>query len=68
VTSLDVDVYAGVQSPFRLVTFEYELSESGLANYKKVLAFVFEYLRKVKEEWLKDGKGLDCWTEQKTLS
>ena len=63
VSSIDCDVYYGVQTAFRLVTFELELSESGLANYKKVLAFVFEYLKKVKEEWLKDGKVLNCWTE-----
>ena len=44
------------------------LTEDGLQNVKKVVALIFEYLRKLQEEWLAEGEILNVWQEQKTVS
>ena len=44
------------------------LTDDGLQNYQKVLALFFEFQRKIKEEWLADGRVLDVWQEEKTVS
>ena len=51
-----------------MFTFEIDLTETGAQNYREVIALVFEYLRKVKEEWLADGQTLDLFDEVKILS
>ena len=56
------------KTAFRLFTFEINLTDSGIKNYKKVLAIAFEYLRVVKDEWLTDGKGVDLFNECKLIS
>ena len=54
---------------FRFLTFEVMLTESGLKNYEKVIAVVFDYLRIVKDVWLKsDTDTLDFFKETKTIS
>ena len=55
---LIIDTNTSIQSPFRLLTLEIELTFEGLKNYKKVIAIVFEYFRIVREDWLADGKQL----------
>ena len=53
---LILDLNTSIQSPFRLLTCEIDLTYEGLKNYKKVIAIVFEYFRIVREDWLADGK------------
>ena len=45
-----------------------ELTDHGLKNSKKVLALFFEYIRKVKDEWLANGQTLDLFNETKLMS
>ena len=35
-----------------MYSIEIELTQTGVKNYRKVLAIVFEYLRLLTEEWL----------------
>ena len=53
--SFDLDENFCCKTAFRLFSMEIELSESGLLNFREVIALVFEYLRKIKEEWLANG-------------
>ena len=47
-----------IVTPMRFITFEYGLTDLGLENYQKVIAIIFEYFRKVSEEWLADGREI----------
>ena len=53
--SICIDENFLLKTAFRMFTFEIDLTETGLLNYKEVIALVFEYLRKVKLEWLDNG-------------
>ena len=55
VNSIEVDANDILKTAFKLFTVEIELTESGLVAYQEVIAIIFEYLRKVKDEWLVDG-------------
>ena len=46
------EVVMNLQTPFRLFIVEFELTELGLTNYKKVLALTFEYLNIICKQWL----------------
>ena len=62
------DDVASIKTAFKCINIEITLTEDGIQNYLKVLAIFFEYKRKLLEEWLADGKGLDVWQEEKTVS
>ena len=46
---------------------EWELTEEGVKNYKKVLALTFEYLNIISEQWLANGQPLDLFNEIKLV-
>ena len=50
-----------------MFTIEIELTETGIQNYQKVIALVFEYLEIVKTQWLASGEPLDLFKEAKIL-
>ena len=68
ISSCHSTLSAEPRTAFRLFTFELDLTDSGMKNYKMVLAIVFEYLRVVKDEWLTDGKGVNLFNECKLIS
>ena len=68
VNQIEVDANDIMKTAFKLFTVEIELTESGLLAYQEVIAIIFEYLRKVKDEWLVDGQTLDLLEEYKTMS
>ena len=49
------DIPNGIQTPFKMISVEFELSDTGIQNYQKVIAIIFEYLNIVKLQWLKGG-------------
>ena len=57
-----------LKSAFRLFTVEVDVTESGIIAYQEVIAIVFEYFRKLRDEWLSDGNTLDLFDEYKTVS
>ena len=67
-TDLEIDTNTCIQTPMRFITVELTLTDTGLENYQKVLALVFEYLRKVREEWLADGQEILFFKEMQTIS
>ena len=50
--TIDFSLNSEIKTAFKFYTFELSLTEKGLKNYKIVLALVFEYIRKVRDEWL----------------
>ena len=54
------------QTAFKLLMFDFTLTETGMKDYKKVLAIIFEYIRKVREEWL--SAGIPLFEEMSTIS
>ena len=66
IANIDLDENSLLQTSFRFISFELELTEFGLKNYKQVLALVFEYIRKIKDEWIPNG--IDLFEEMKTVS
>ena len=58
----------GIITPFRLISLEVELTDTGIKNYTRVLAIIFAYLKLVKDKWLANDKPLDLFTETKTMS
>ena len=67
-SGVTADDVCSILTPFRLISFQLLLTEEGIQNIEKVLAVFFEYKRKLEEEWLADGKVLDYWQEEKTVS
>ena len=65
---IDVDPNDIFKSVFRLFTVEIDVTESGMLAYQEVIALVFEYFRKLKDEWLDNGNTLDLFDEYKTVS
>ena len=55
---VDMDPSTCMRTAFRFLTLELVLTQSGLQNYEKVLAIVFEYLRKIRNEWVPDGEEI----------
>ena len=55
VQAIERDEAFCMKTAFRLFMVDIELTETGLLCYREVIALVFEYFRKVKEEWLADG-------------
>ena len=43
------EVVQGISTPFKMFILEWELTEEGVKNYKKVLALTFEYLNIISE-------------------
>ena len=52
------------RTAFRMFMLEIDLTESGMKNYKKVLALTFEYFKIVKDKWL-IKKNIDLFNECK---
>ena len=65
---MDVDENAILKSCFRLFTVEIELTETGILAWKEVIAFVFEYFRKARDEWLVNDEPLTLFEEYRTMS
>ena len=57
VRDIETDSPEGIDTPFWMISIEFDLTETGIANYQKVLALIFEYIRTVKDLWLQKGKG-----------
>ena len=68
VHQIEVDENALLKSCFRLFTIEIELTETGLLAWKDVIAFVFEYFRKVRDDWLVNNEPLTLFEEYRTMS
>ena len=60
-SEMDSDDVISISTVFKCVNLQITLTEEGLQNYKKVLALLFEFRRKIEEEWLAEGKVLDVW-------
>ena len=68
VTQIDVDANDILKSAFKMFTVEFELTETGMLAYRELIALMFEYFRKVKDEWLEGDKPLDLFEEHKIIS
>ena len=64
---MDVDPSTCLRTAMRFMTVELVLTQTGLQNYEKVLAITFEYLRKVREEWLPEGEEILFFKEQQKV-
>ena len=60
-SEMDSDDVLSISTAFKCINLQITLTEEGLQNYKKVLALLFEFRRKIEEEWLAEGKVLDVW-------
>ena len=49
VQTIEVDASDVLKSAFRVLTLEFELTDSGLLAYREVIALVFEYFRIVSD-------------------
>ena len=65
---IDVDPNDVLKSAFRFFTIEIDVTESGILAFKEVIAIVFEYFRKLRDEWLNNGNTLYLFDEHKTVS
>ena len=68
ITKIESDKNTCKSSCYKFFTIEIELTEKGMKNYQKVIALFFEYLRKVKEEWLANEQTIDFFNEMKLIS
>ena len=68
VQEIEVDENALLKTSFRLFTVEFDLTEAGVLAYREVLALIFEYFRKVSEEWLDKNETLALFEEYRTIS
>lgn len=68
VTEFELEEPLMFKTAFRLFSFDIELTENGMLCFREVLALVFEYLRKVKDEWLAKGQSLAFFDEFKLMS
>ena len=68
VQSIEVDASDVLKSAFRILTLEFELTETGVLAYREVIALVFEYLRIVRDEWLANDETLSLFEEYRTIS
>ena len=50
--SLETDCNTDIKTAFRMYSIEIDLTQTGVNNYRKVLAIVLEYLRLLREEWI----------------
>ena len=67
-SDIETDDVTSIATAFKCISLEIYLTDTGLINYKKVLALVFEFKKKIEQEWLADGKPLDVWQEEMTVS
>ena len=67
ISDIETDDVASISSAFKIINVEMTLTETGLQSYRKVIALLFEYKKKL-EGWLLEGKALDVWLEEKTVS
>ena len=67
-TQIDVDANDILKSAFKMFTVEFELTETGMLAYRELIALMFEYFRKIKDEWLEGDKSLDLFEEHKIIS
>ena len=68
ISEIEMDDNREIKTAFKLLTLELTLTDTGMKAFREILAIVFEYLRKVTEEWLADGQTLDLFDEYRTLS
>ena len=50
-----MDDNQAMKTAFKLLSLELTLTDTGMKAFREILAIVFEYLRRVTEEWLADG-------------
>ena len=65
---IEVDENAILKTCFRLFTVEFEMTENGVIAFREVIALVFEYFRKVRDEWLVNDEPLTLFEEYRTMS
>lgn len=58
IQSMDIDPSRCMRTAMRFLTMEFVLTHTGIESYEKVLAIIFEYLRKVREEWMPNGEEI----------
>lgn len=68
VLEIETDPSDCLKTAFNMLSIEFELTEAGLLNYKKVLALIFAYIDRVRDEWLAAGEALPLFEEMKTIS
>ena len=68
VLEIECDTSDCLKTAFNMLSIEFELTEAGLLNYKKILALIFAYIDKVRDEWLATGEALPVLEEMKTIS
>ena len=68
ITEMDFDTVAEIWTLNRMVSLQLTLTDKGLNCRDKVLALVFEHLRRVREEWLADGKKIAFFEEMRLLN
>ena len=68
VLEIECDTSDCLKTAFNMLSIEFELTETGLLNYKKILALIFAYIDKVRDEWLASGEALPVLEEMKTIS
>ena len=55
ISEIEMDDNQAIKTAFKLLSFELTLTDTGMKAFREILAIVFEYLRRVTEEWLADG-------------
>ena len=65
---MDMDPSSCIRTAMCFLTMEFVLTHTGLENYQKVLAIIFEYLRKIKEEWMPNGEEIQFFKELQTIN
>ena len=68
ISEIEMDDNQAMKTAFKLLSLELTLTDTGMKAFREILAIVFEYLRRVTEEWLADGQTLDLFDEYRTLS
>ena len=68
ITEMDFDTVAEIWTLNRMVSLQLTLTDKGLNCRDKVLALIFEHLRRVREEWLADGKKIAFFEEMRLLN
>ena len=55
ISEIEFDDNTMTKTAFRLLTLELTLTETGKLAFREIIAIIFEYLNKAKDEWLADG-------------
>ena len=67
IQSMDIDPSSCMRTAMRFLTMEFVLTHTGIESYEKVLAIIFEYLRKVREEWMPNGEEIQFFKELQNI-